>query len=113
LLGGTYNLPHAETHAAVLPQITLLNATAVPRAKARLEAALETDDLAAGLFDLFKAAGVPTSLCELGLTHGQAKEAATRLADQNLPNPVPIDEATLSLVLERAWTGERPNEVTR
>jgi maleylacetate reductase len=112
LLGGTYNLPHAETHAAVLPQITLLNGTAIPRAKARLEAALQTDDLAAGLFDLFKAAGVPTSLCELGLTREQAQEAAIRLAGQSLPNPVPVDEATLRLVLERAWTGERPNGVS-
>jgi maleylacetate reductase len=113
LLGGTYNLPHAETHAAVLPQITLLNATAVPRAKARLEAALETDDLATGLFDLFKAAGIPTSLRELGLTSEQAQKSAARLAGQNLPNPVPVDEATLRLVLERAWTGERPNEVAK
>ena len=52
---------------------TRLNAGAVPRAKARLEAALETDDLASGLFDLFARAGVPTSLRELGLTEEQAR----------------------------------------
>lgn len=71
LLGGTYNLPHAETHAAVLPQVTRLNAPAVPRAKARLEEALQSDDLAAGLYDLFRTAEVPTSLRELGLSENQ------------------------------------------
>lgn len=113
LLGGTYNLPHAETHAAVLPQVTWLNAVAVPEAKARLEAALGTDDLAPGLFDLFTASGVPTSLRELGLTESQAQDAAAKLAAQDLPNPVPIDEAVLSTVLARAWVGERPEGATR
>lgn len=112
LLGGMYNLPHAETHAAVLPQVTALNAPAVPRAKARLETALRTDDLAAGLFDLFTVAKVPTSLRELGLTEDQARQAADRLAAMNPVNPVPVDEATVQTILARAWAGERP-EVDR
>lgn len=108
LLGGTYNLPHAETHAAVLPQVTALNAPAVPRAKARLEAALEVDDLAAGLFDLFTQAGVPTSLKKLGLTETQARDAAKRFASSKPANPVPVDEAALTEILLRAWAGVRP-----
>ncbi len=40
LLGGTYNLPHAETHAAVLPQVARVNASSVPQAKTRLETSL-------------------------------------------------------------------------
>ncbi|GAA1147683.1 hypothetical protein GCM10009630_52690 [Kribbella jejuensis] len=40
LLGGTYGLPHAETHAAVLPQVVRVNAPAVPQSAARLAAAL-------------------------------------------------------------------------
>lgn len=99
LLGGTYNLPHAETHAAVLPQVTRVKAPDVPRAKARLEAALETTDLATGLYDLFSTAGVPTSLRELGLTEHQAREAAVRF------------QASTSFdvreILDRAWAGER------
>lgn len=113
LLGGAYNLPHAETHAAVLPQVTRLNAPAVPRAKARLEAALETDDLATGLFDLFGNAGVPTSLRELGLTEQQAVEAARKFAASKPDNPVPVDEEILTELLIRAWAGERPEGVVR
>jgi maleylacetate reductase len=106
LLGGTYNLPHAETHAAVLPQVARINASAVPQAKARLEAALGTADLAAGLFDLFQSAGVPTSLRELGLTEAQVAEAAA--AFKPTDNPIPVTEDLVREILTRAWSGTRP-----
>jgi maleylacetate reductase len=99
LLGGSYNLPHAETHAAVLPQVTRVKVPGVPRAKARLEDALEMSDLATGLFDLFSTAGVPTSLRELGLTESQAAEAAERF---QASTSVDVRE-----ILHRAWAGER------
>ena len=106
LLGGTYNLPHAETHAAVLPQVAYFNAPAVPKAKARLEEALQTEDLAGGLYDLFTAAEVPTSLRELGLSQEQAKEAAQ--AFQPTANPIPVTEELVQEILTRAWAGTRP-----
>ncbi|WP_433163308.1 maleylacetate reductase [Kribbella sp. CA-247076] len=98
-LGGTYNLPHAETHAVVLPQVTRVKSTAVPRAKARLEHALQTADLAAGLYDLVASTGLPTSLRELGLTEDQAR-AAGRVFDAED-------------ILIRAWAGTRPEGATR
>jgi maleylacetate reductase len=100
LLGGTYHLPHAETHAAVLPQVARLKAPEVPQAKARLEAALETTDLATGLYDLFTEAGVPTNLKDLGLRQDEAQEAA-RKADL-APTEI-LDD-----ILTRAWAGTRP-----
>ncbi len=100
LLGGTYNLPHAETHAAVLPQATRVMAPTVPRAKARLETALETNDLAVGLFDLFAQAGVPTSLRELGLAEAQVTEAADLYKTRT--------SVDVSDILTRAWAGVRP-----
>ena len=105
LLGGTYNLPHAETHAAVLPQVTRVRAPDVPQAKARLEAALGTDDLATGLYDLFTDAGVPTNLKDLGLTGDQAEEAARTF--QGAPPELLHD------ILTRAWAGTRPEGATR
>ncbi|MFI6829315.1 maleylacetate reductase [Kribbella sp. NPDC050241] len=105
LLGGTYNLPHAETHAAVLPQVTRVKATEVPQAKARLEAALGTDDLATGLYDLFTDAGISTNLKDLGLTEDQAEEAARTF--QGAPPELLHD------ILTRAWAGTRPEGATR
>jgi maleylacetate reductase len=121
LLGGTYNLPHAETHAAVLPQVARINAPAVPQSTARLAAALaphEPDvadvlaaaphksNLAAGLFDLFAAAGVPTGLRELGLGEAQVAEAAQAFSLTD--NPVPVTEDLVREILGRAWAGTRP-----
>ncbi|MFI7059513.1 maleylacetate reductase [Kribbella sp. NPDC050124] len=98
-LGGTFNLPHAETHAVVLPQVARVKAPAVPRAKARLEDALQTSDLATGLFDLFAEAGIPTSLKQLGLTQDQARDAAKAFDADD--------------ILTRAWQGTRPEGVAR
>ncbi|GAA1542638.1 maleylacetate reductase [Kribbella lupini] len=109
LLGGTYGLPHAETHAAVLPQVTHLNAPAVPRAKSRLESAIQAENLATGLYDFFSTTGVPTSLRALGLSEQQAKEAAQQFAAGNPANVVPVDEKTLTELLLAAWSGERPS----
>ncbi|HEY3559309.1 MAG TPA: maleylacetate reductase [Kribbella sp.] len=106
LLGGTYNLPHAETHAAVLPQVARVNAPAVPQAAARLTAALAAEDLAGGLFDLFQKAGTATSLRELGLTAAQVDEAAATFTATD--NPVPVTEELVREILTRAWDGARP-----
>jgi maleylacetate reductase len=107
LLGGAYNLPHAETHAAVLPQVTRYKATG--RAKQRLETALEADDLATGLFDLFTKAKVPTSLQELGLTEEQARDAAKNFAAAHREE----DETVIADILLQAWSGSRPEGVSR
>ncbi|WP_112248554.1 maleylacetate reductase [Kribbella monticola] len=107
LLGGAYNLPHAETHAAVLPQVSRYKATG--RAKQRLEAALQTDDLATGLFDLFTEAHVPISLKELGLTEAQASEAADKFAAAHPEE----EKKVVADILLRAWNGSKPEGVSR
>ena len=103
LLGGAWDLPHAETHAAVLPHVTALNAGTAPRTRDALARAIGAEELAGGLFDLFAAAGVPTSLRELGLSEAQAKDAAARMA-----TATHVDEQVLEGILARAWAGERP-----
>ncbi len=51
-LGGSFGLPHAETHAIVLPHAAAYNAPAAPAALACVARALGTDDAARGLDDL-------------------------------------------------------------
>ena len=52
-LGGTFNLPHAETHTIVLPHATAYNAKAAPEAMQRIARALgAADGLAVALNDL-------------------------------------------------------------
>jgi maleylacetate reductase len=99
LLGGAFDLPHAETHSAVLSHVAALNAPTTPEASSRLAAALGADDLAAGVWDLARRVGAPTGLRELGL-------ARERL-DEVVPE-VPLDERAARELLMRAWAGARP-----
>ena len=106
LLGGAFDLPHAETHSAVLSHVAALNAPAVPEASARLAAALGAEDLAGGVYDLERRIGAPTGLRELGLAEERLDEVAGEVAAAG--NPVPLDERAARELLKRAWAGERP-----
>ena len=103
LLGGAFDLPHAETHSAVLSHVAALNAPAVPEASARLAAALGADDLARGVYDLERRVGAPTGLRELGLAEERLEEVVPEVAA--VGNPVPLDERAARELLKRAWAG--------
>src|SRR5262249_1450840 len=47
-LGGTFDLPHAETHTVVLPHAIAYNASAAPAAMRRIAAAIGADDAVRG-----------------------------------------------------------------
>ena len=61
VLGGTFDLPHAETHAIVLPHATAYNAAAAPEAMRRLERALGGGPAAERLYDLLRALDLPNA----------------------------------------------------
>ena len=92
ILGGAYDLPHAETHSAVLPQVTALNAPAVPDA-ARLGLGRNPG---AAIFDLARHAGAPTALRELGLREEALDAVVPAVVEEAAGNPVPVDEQTLA-----------------
>ena len=111
MLGGTFNLVHADTHSVVLPHAVAFNARPVlPDDMARLAEALGVpgQDPAGALWDLAVASDVPTSLAALGLTAEDLPEAAERAAREITVNPVPVDAAVLLALLERAYAGVRP-----
>ena len=110
VLGGTFNLVHADAHAVVLPHVVAFNAPALPDEMARLAAALGApgDDPAAALWDLATASAVATSLADLGLTADDLPEAAQRAAEAIGENPVPIDVDAVRGLLGRAFAGTRP-----
>ncbi|HMC46031.1 MAG TPA: maleylacetate reductase, partial [Caballeronia sp.] len=66
-LGGTFNLPHAETHTIVLPHALAYNREAAPLAMQRIARALGVSDAAQGVFDLARDNGAPTALKDIGL----------------------------------------------
>lgn len=110
VLGGSYNLPHAETHTVVLAYAIWYNAGHAPEAMKALARALGSDvsDVAGSIYDLLKSMDAPTSLAEIGMKEKDL-DAAAKLATQNpYYNPRPIDEKSIRQLLEYAYNGQRP-----
>jgi maleylacetate reductase len=112
VLGGAFDLPHAETHAVLLPHTIAYNAPAAPNAMARVARALAARDVPARLYDLVRDGGAPISLRALGLA-ADALERATHLALLNpYWNPRPLERDGIRALLDDAWQGRRPRSTT-
>ncbi|MGW0705607.1 maleylacetate reductase [Streptomyces sp. NPDC002643] len=108
VLGGTFGLPHAETHTIVLPYALAYNAPAAPEALAALARALDADDAPAALWDLADRLGAPRSLAELGLDETGLETAANQATALAYPNPREVIREGVLAVLRAAYEGERP-----
>lgn len=109
-LGGTFNLPHAETHTIVLPHALAYNSKAAPVAMQRIANAIGAKSAAAGMYDLAKELGAPTALKDIGLQE-QDLDVALKVAMSNpYWNPEPIVEGAVRELLQNAWEGRRPSE---
>ncbi|GAP51109.1 maleylacetate reductase [Streptomyces azureus] len=108
VLGGTFGLPHAETHTVVLPYVLAHNAPAAPHALAVLRRALGTDDPPRALWELAGRLGAPRSLAGLGLAEGDVTAAADRVAGEPYANPRPVTANEARAVLRAAYEGGPP-----
>ncbi|HEY0971949.1 MAG TPA: maleylacetate reductase [Gemmatimonadales bacterium] len=112
VLGGSFGLPHAGTHAVVLPHAVAYNAAAAPAAMAAAWHALGDDDVPRALHalatDVLTVAGAPTSLRELGLHEEDIGRAAELAAAKPYPNPRPVEAGAVRALLERAYGGLPP-----
>lgn len=113
VLGGTFNLVHADAHSVVLPHAVAFNSSVLPAEMASLGAALGGEP-AGALWDLAVASNVPTTLSALGLTAADLPEAAERSAAEIAKiaapgNPRPCSTEQMLALLERAFAGHRPS----
>lgn len=108
VLGGAFDLPHAHTHAVVLPHVAAFNEAAVPD-MGRAAKALGSDSVASGLARLVAATGAPTSLHALGMpADGVDQVVSTIMAKDLSANPRPVSEADVHDILTAALTGRQP-----
>lgn len=107
-LGGSFDLPHAETHTIVLPHALAYNAPAIPEAMAVLREAAGNDDPALALQRLAKAVGAPMGLGELGMAESDVAEAVRIAMSNPYWNPRPLEPEALQATLWRAWAGAAP-----
>lgn len=108
VLGGTFDLPHAETHAVILPHAIAYNASTVPEAIGRVARGLGVKVAASGLFDIAKDAGAPTSLRDIGMPEAGLDRAADLAVADPYWNPRPIERGAIRVLLQDAWAGQRP-----
>jgi len=107
-LGGTFDLPHAETHTVVLPHAAAYNAPAAAEAMARVARALGVKDAPQGLYDLAKGLGAPVALKDLGMPESGLDRAADLAVANPYWNPRPIERAAIRALLDDAFHGRRP-----
>jgi maleylacetate reductase len=90
-LGGSFGLPHAETHTVVLPHVM---ARQSPEVMSRIASALGVGDAATGVYDLVVELGGPTALSDLGLAESDIDK---------------VDgDPDVQALLREAWSGTRP-----
>jgi len=108
VLGGTWNLPHAETHTVVLPHALGYNADSALDAMRRIERALGAPHAAQGVYDLMKSLGAPLALKDIGMQEAELDRAAELATTAPYFNPRPIDRQGIRALLDNAFSGRRP-----
>ncbi len=109
-LGGTFNLPHAETHTVILPHAVHYNRDAAPEAMKRIARALAADDPAAALWELTRTIAAPLALKSIGMPKAGLKKAARLAAENPYYNPRPILFEDILALLEDAFEGVKPGK---
>ena len=109
VLGGMYDLPHAETHAIVLPHVLAFNAPHAADAAARIATALDVPGAVTGLVELARRVGAPGGLHEVGVREEQL-DAVIDPVVATVPedNPRRVDREAIAALLHRAWAGPPP-----
>ena len=106
VLGGRFDLPHAQTHTIVLPHVLAFNATHAPAGVERVAEAFAVPDAIDGLRTLLISAEAPTALKDLGLHEEELDEAVDLVLPAVPPsNPRPVTRANLARLLRDAWSG--------
>ncbi|UIJ83204.1 maleylacetate reductase [Rhizobium leguminosarum] len=112
VLGGSFNLPHAETHAIILPHAAAYNAPATRAAMTRIAVALGASDAPRGLFELSNSLGVATALKDIGMAESDLAKAADIAAATPYPNPRPLERGAIVSLLQDAFFGRPPPQTS-
>ena len=111
VLGGSFGLPHAETHAVLLPHALAYNAAAAPEAMRRIAAAIGVAGgtiAAAGVAALARSLGAAPSLAALDMPADGIEQAAALAVAAPYPNPRPLERQAIDALLSRAQAGLEP-----
>jgi alcohol dehydrogenase class IV len=108
VLGGAYDLPHAEMHSVVLPYALAHVIRTQPTAIGRIAAALGNPDVPGAVFDLGRTIGAPAGLGEIGMKMERLNDAAGLIAAATAGTHLEIAEREVRALLDDAFAGRRP-----
>jgi maleylacetate reductase len=106
LLGGMCGLPHAPTHAVLLPHVTALYLAELPDLAARLARATDVGgrgDFAEALGELTWRLGISPGLGALGMERRDLDKVSALALQPPGRDPIELDEATILALLDRAF----------
>jgi alcohol dehydrogenase class IV len=110
VLGGMFGLPHAETHAIVLPHAVAYNAAAAPDAMTRIARALRATNAPQGLFELACRLALPRGLADIGMPEDGIARAAEMAVRSPFANPRPVERGSIQDLIAAAWSGDAPTQ---
>ncbi|KJR89295.1 maleylacetate reductase [Sporothrix schenckii 1099-18] len=108
VLGGSFNLPHGETHTAVLPHSLSYVAPRIGGVMATLAGLLPEShgDAVAGLNALLAKLPVQLALRDYGFREEDIDKAADIALAQPYWSPRPLEREAIREVIRRIWAGE-------
>ncbi len=112
ILGGAYDLPHAEMHTVVLPHVLALLAPTYPQAMRRMARAMRQADVPSAVFELAQTIGAPTALQAIGMPGDRLDEAAVLISAAILDTPMAVPAEAIRALLGEAYEGLRPRSTT-
>lgn len=108
-LGGSFDLPHAETHSVILPHAIAYNEGAAADVLAPVAEIFGGKTPGQALHGFAVAMKAPLALRDLGLSQGDLDRAAEIATQNPYWNPRPIEKDAIRRLLQAAWAGEAPS----
>lgn len=105
-LGGAFDLPHAETHAVLIPYTAAYNRDAARGAMKKAGEVLHVEDAPTGLLSIAQTIGAPLSLGELGFRKEDTDRAVEAALERQYPNPAPVTASSIRVLLDAAYRGD-------
>jgi alcohol dehydrogenase class IV len=107
-LGGSFNMPHAETHTIILPHVLAFNAPNIPEVMKKLAEVLpgSEGDAVSGMNALLQRLQVKRALMNYGMKEEDLDRAAEIAVERPYWNPRLVEKEKVRELLRRAWAGE-------
>ena len=110
-LGGSLNLPHADTHAIILPHAMAFNERTAARELAPIAEMLKASSAGQGLYHFARRLNAPLALRDLGVTDASLDHVSELAVKNPYWNPQPVTQEDVRAMLQAAWAGDPPIHV--